>query len=48
MKYGEKLLQLVMEYQESYASEDAAREYTRDPEVIASEYEATIRAMMTP
>lgn len=46
MKYGEKLMRLVMEYQESCTSEDAAREYTRDPEVIAAEYEATIRAMM--
>ena len=46
MTIAEKLLNLTTEYQESCASEDVMHTYTREPEVIAAEYEETLRAML--
>lgn len=46
MTNAEKLLNLTTEYQESCASEDVMHTYTREPEVIAAEYEQTLRAML--
>lgn len=46
MTNAEKLLTLITEFQESSASEDVMHTYTRRPEVIAAEYEATLREML--